>query len=111
MLPPLMWRPQFGRWSKGKQSVLRPYAGSCSIKPSQREAFPEFVMKEQMGLTRRERQLIQMISRGLTNKEIAVTLHLSEQTVKNHVHRILRKLGAGDHLVAVECRVQGLPQA
>lgn len=45
-------------------------------------------------LTRRELQLVPMIRRGLTNKEIANQLNISEQTVKSHVHRILQKLGA-----------------
>ncbi len=47
-------------------------------------------------LTLRERQLIALIGEGLTNKEIAARLHLSEQTVKNHVHRILRKTGSSN---------------
>ncbi len=65
-----------------------------------------FRLKHNLGLTRREQQLVQMIERGLTNKEIASQLNLSEQTVKNHVHRMLRKLGAPDRLTAVElCRV------
>lgn len=69
---------------------------------------PAFVFKHDLGLTRREQQLVQMISRGLTNKEIAAQLNLSEQTVKNHVHRMLRKLGASDRFGAVErCRVPG----
>jgi two-component system NarL family response regulator len=60
-------------------------------------------------LTRRERQLVKMIAQGLSNKEIANHLNLSEQTVKNHIHRILRKLGAADRLSAVEvCRVEGI---
>ncbi|MGB7584286.1 MAG: response regulator transcription factor [Terriglobales bacterium] len=72
---------------------------------SQPEAF---VFKHGLGLTRREQQLVQMISRGLTNKEIAGQLNLSEQTVKNHIHRMLRKLGACDRLAAVErCRTPG----
>jgi len=67
-----------------------------------------FVFKQDLGLTRREQQLVQLISHGLTNKEIATRLNLSEQTVKNHVHRILRKLGASDRLAAVElCRQPG----
>jgi DNA-binding NarL/FixJ family response regulator len=49
-----------------------------------------------------------MISQGSTNKEIASQLNLSEQTVKNHIHRMLRKLGATDRLGVVElCRVPG----
>lgn len=45
-------------------------------------------------LTRREQQLIPLINRGLTNKEIANQLNVSEQTIKTHVHRILHKVGA-----------------
>ena len=69
---------------------------------------PSFAIRHNLGLTRREQQLVQLISRGLTNKEIASQLNLSEQTVKNHIHRMLRKLGATDRLGAVElCRAPG----
>ena len=68
-----------------------------------------FVIKHNLGLTRREQQLVQMIGHGLTNKEIASQLNLSEQTVKNHIHRMLRKLGATDRMGAVEmCRMPGV---
>lgn len=67
-----------------------------------------FVIRHNLGLTRREQQLVQMLSQGFTNKEIASQLSLSEQTVKNHIHRMLRKLGATDRLGVVElCRVPG----
>jgi DNA-binding NarL/FixJ family response regulator len=67
-----------------------------------------FFVRHGLGLTRREQQLVHMISDGLTNKEIAGQLGLSEQTVKNHIHRMLRKLGASDRLSAVElCRLPG----
>lgn len=59
-------------------------------------------------LTRREAQLVPMIDHGLTNKEIAAQLNLSEQTIKNHVHRILRKVGADNRLsVAAACGLGG----
>jgi DNA-binding NarL/FixJ family response regulator len=75
---------------------------------SQNSSPASFVIRHNLGLTRREQQLVQMISRGLTNKEIASQLNLSEQTVKNHVHRMLRKLGAADRFSAVElCRLPG----
>lgn len=74
----------------------------------QRADLPNLAIKQQLGLTRREQQLIELISRGLTNKEIAVELGLSEQTVKNHIHRVLQKVGVSDRLAAVElCRNQG----
>ncbi|MFZ0213898.1 MAG: response regulator transcription factor [Candidatus Acidiferrales bacterium] len=60
--------------------------------------FPNSCVKLRLGLTRREQQLIPMIGRGLTNKEIASHLNLSEQTVKNHVHRILHKVGVENRL-------------
>jgi two-component system, NarL family, nitrate/nitrite response regulator NarL len=44
-------------------------------------------------LTRREREIVDLIDRGLSNKEIAGRLFIQVSTVKNHVHRILEKLG------------------
>jgi DNA-binding NarL/FixJ family response regulator len=62
-----------------------------------------------LGLTRREQELVPLIDRGLTNKEIANHLHLSEQTIKNHVHRILHKVGAENRLsVSEACRSRHL---
>ncbi len=55
-----------------------------------------------LGLTRRQQELVPLIARGLTNKEIASRLNLSEQTIKNHIHRMLRKVGAGDRTKVVE---------
>ena len=44
-------------------------------------------------LTRREREVAELVARGLANRQIASELHLSERTVENHVSKILRKLG------------------
>jgi DNA-binding NarL/FixJ family response regulator len=69
---------------------------SFTFKPTQKTKF---------GLSRREQQLVGLIRVGLTNKEIGSRLNLSEQTVKNHIHRILRKVGARDRFEIVEqCR-------
>jgi DNA-binding NarL/FixJ family response regulator len=74
-----------------------------------RPSIPSLHLKTSLGLSRREQELVGLIQQGLTNKEIASRLNLSEQTVKNHVHRILRKVGAQDRLSIVEvCRNQGL---
>ena len=76
----------------------------------EREAtsFPSASVRQQMGLTRREQQLIPLIAEGLTNKEIANHFCLSEQTVKNHLYRMKHKVGAGDRLGIVQvCRTQG----
>lgn len=69
--------------------------------------YPNSRVKASIGLTSREQQLVPLIGRGLTNKQIAGSLNLSEQTVKNHVHRILGKLGVGDRLdVSEACETQ-----
>ncbi len=46
-------------------------------------------------LSRREREVAALVARGLTNREIARTLFLSERTAENHVQHILAKLGFG----------------
>lgn len=55
-----------------------------------------------LGLTGRQQQLMALLARGFTNKEIAVTMSLSEFTVKNHVHRIMRRLNAQSRYAAVQ---------
>ncbi|BAU87341.1 luxR family two component transcriptional regulator [Streptomyces laurentii] len=50
-------------------------------------------------LSERERSVLDLVGEGLTNRQIAQRLHLSEKTVKNHISRLLGKLG-------VERRVQ-----
>lgn len=52
-------------------------------------------------LTHRERQILNQIANGNTNKQIARMLNISEQTIKNHVSAILRKLNANDRAHAV----------
>jgi NarL family two-component system response regulator YdfI len=52
-------------------------------------------------LTRRELEVLQMLAGGLSNKEIAARLNISEHTAKFHVASILGKLGAGSRTEAV----------
>ena len=46
------------------------------------------------GVTEREREIIDLVCRGCTNREIAATLSLSEHTIKAHLNRIFRKCNA-----------------
>jgi DNA-binding NarL/FixJ family response regulator len=59
-------------------------------------------LRSDLGLSRREQEMVELLEQRLTNKEIALRLNLSEQTVKNHVHHILRKLGASNRFSIVE---------
>lgn len=52
-------------------------------------------------LTAREREVLHLITRGMTNQQIANRLSLTLHTVKNHVHNLLTKLGVGSRAEAV----------
>jgi DNA-binding NarL/FixJ family response regulator len=73
-------------------------AGMTATAPL-REIVPAEELPE--ALTRREREVLQMLASGLANKEIAAKLNLSDHTVKFHVASILGKLGAASRTEAV----------
>jgi len=68
----------------------------------QRSGMDEHTARMKIGLTYRQRELIELVAKGLTNKEIAATLNISEYTVKNHVHRIMRHVEADSRQEAVD---------
>jgi len=87
-------------------------AGDAVIAPSATrrliERFLEAAPPEPAGqaaalapLTTREREVLTLLGRGLSNAEIARRLYLSEATVKTHVGRVLGKLGLRDRIQAV----------
>lgn len=46
-----------------------------------------------LDFTPREQEIVKLTAKGLTNKEIALRLHLSEISIKKHLYRIYRKVG------------------
>jgi len=61
-----------------------------------------FQRNAKLDLTLRQQQLASLVAKGLTNKEIASQLNLSEFTVRNHIHRILKQVDAENRSQAVE---------
>ena len=66
-----------------------------------RDATAGIAPRELWSLTAREREVMTLMARGLSNSELAAQLHLSEATVKTHVARILSKLELRDRVQAV----------
>jgi non-specific serine/threonine protein kinase len=63
-------------------------------------------------LTRREREVVDLLARGLTNRQIASTLVVTEGTAENYVQRVLGKLGLGNRTqVAAWAHARGPVQA
>jgi len=60
----------------------------------------------QEALTRREHEVLELITRGRSNKRIALELGISEKTVKTHVGHLLAKLGVSDRTQAALLAVQ-----
>jgi DNA-binding NarL/FixJ family response regulator len=63
---------------------------------------PDQALLPRHDLTLRQLQLVNLVAKGLTNKEIAAQLNLSEFTVRNHIHRIMRQVDVGSRREAVE---------
>ncbi|MFJ4090856.1 response regulator [Kitasatospora sp. NPDC089913] len=81
------------------RSMLDPGAATRLLNRLRSEAEPERPSAAGPELTAREQEVLALIGEGLTNRQIGERLYLAEKTVKNHVSRLLAKLG-------VERRVQ-----
>ncbi len=93
------------------RAIRSAYSGDSVISPQMMTKFvsqladPEASTQRPAGtdptvLTRRERQTLAWLARGVSNKEIARALNLAESTVKVHVQSILRKLGLSSRVQA-----------
>lgn len=63
-------------------------------------ATPRIAADVDVPLTHRESEVLEQLAEGLTNKEIAMSLGISYETVKEHVQHILRKIGVNDRTQA-----------
>lgn len=62
----------------------------------------ESAKRDDLSVTRREMEVLELISKGLSNREIADALHVSENTIKTHSSRLFEKLGAKRRTQAVQ---------
>lgn len=88
-------RVMAGEYWVGRDGVTDLVDALRSIKP---QSEPPPVPKQLFGLTKRELEVLGTIVGGYTNKEIAKSLTLSEDTVKHHITNIFNKLGVSNRL-------------
>lgn len=81
----------------------RPTAGSPApeSRPQQAPVPDPDPDSQLVALSQRQHEVMALVSRGARNSEIAARLQVSEKTVKNHINRIFRSLGAGSRVEAV----------
>ena len=70
--------------------------------PAPAEFIRDDAKVDSLGLTARELEILSLIAEGLSNKEIADRVHVSENTVKTHSSRVFDKLGAQRRTQAVQ---------
>jgi DNA-binding CsgD family transcriptional regulator len=70
--------------------------------PDGRPFIPDERKREDLHITRRELEILELIAQGLSNREIAEKLFVSENTVKTHSSRVFDKLGARRRTQAVQ---------
>jgi DNA-binding CsgD family transcriptional regulator len=70
--------------------------------PNAQPFAPDERKREDLGITRRELEILELIAQGMSNREIALKLFVSENTVKTHSSRVFEKLGAKRRTQAVQ---------
>jgi two-component system, NarL family, response regulator LiaR len=85
-------------------SLLQPIIASKLLK--QISKLPDANEDTHQSLTQRETEVLKLLAKGMTNREIAKTLVITERTVKFHVSAILTKLGASNRTEAVTIAAQ-----
>jgi len=100
------------RSAQNGESVVQPRVASKILREFARlmdrkkeDPSKEMIIKLQV-LTQREKQVVQLVGKGLNNKEIAKKLFISEATVKTHVANSIRKLNLRDRVELVLFAVQ-----
>jgi DNA-binding CsgD family transcriptional regulator len=92
-----------GIWLGLKLTATRPVAAAKELAALAGEPFvPSEKKREELGVTPRELEVLELIAQGMSNREIAGKLFVSENTVKTHSSRVFDKLGAKRRTQAVQ---------
>jgi DNA-binding NarL/FixJ family response regulator len=86
------------------QTIRTVYAGGTYLPPPLAATLQ--AQSDSPTLSQREIEVLELVARGLSNKQIAYTLEITETTAKNHVQHILQKLGAQDRTRAATAAIQ-----
>ncbi len=70
--------------------------------PAAEPFVPDESKRDSLGITRREMEILELVAQGMSNREIAEKLYVSENTVKTHCSRAFDKLGAKRRTQAVQ---------
>ena len=84
------------------KEVPGPAPAEAPAAPASEPFVPDPARLARFGITRREHEILQLIALGLSNREIAERLFVSENTVKTHASRLLDKLDARRRTQAVQ---------
>ena len=89
------------------EAIRSVQAGVRWVSPTIQKQYAERALREP--LTAREVEVLRLLAKGLTNREIGSVINISESTVKNHVNNLLGKLDVSDRTEAVTlCLVRGI---
>lgn len=95
------------------QSMLDPATTARLMSSLRGDSTPAVEPEDELlaGLSPREREILALIGEGMTNRQIGKQLYLSEKTVKNHISRLLAKLGVERRIQAAVLATQHQPPA
>ena len=80
--------------------TVSPYLVNLALNPNTNQAYPHSAIEGSTALTSREKQILDCLSDGQSNKEISTTLNISVETVKSHLRSIYKKLNVKSRIEA-----------
>jgi two-component system, NarL family, response regulator LiaR len=97
----------FGVWlglriTRGRETIRETVVVKEVLVPASQPFAPNTARQQTLGITARELEILTLVAQGLSNREIATHLFVSENTVKTHCARAFDKLGAARRTQAVQ---------